>query len=265
MSPLDDQLRQTLQRHADDVRAAPDLLTNVESTARRVHRTRVALATTGGLAVVAVAVVGTLALTGSSEDTLRISPGVPGDETPTSTPTPSPVPTATAEGRWLSWSFRSGDGAQALDPSGRMHPLWAGTLADGTTTVVIGQQPNDDGTIHSRAWVFPKGGDPTAYQLDGVTVDPEETHEVSFVIGDRPCLIVVGEPGTGQVDVSVDGTSYEPVDTVEGAATVCRMGPQDAAAPRWIRVLDGDGDLDHPLYEGPIDGASNGPAPQPSM
>jgi hypothetical protein len=266
MSPLDDQVRQTLQRHADDVPAAPDLLANVERSAGRLRRRHVALGATGALAVVAVAVVGGLALTGSSTDTLRVAPGGDGNgtPTPTSTPTPSPVATATG-GPWLDWPYRKGEGAEALAPSGEVHPLWAGQIDDDGTSIVIGQQANDDGTMHSRAWVFPPGGDPTAYQLDGVTINDADTHEVSFLFGDRPCLVVVGEPGTGQIDVSADRTTYEPVETVDGVAAICRMGPPDVPSPRWIRVLDGDGNLDQPIYEGPIDGASNGPAKQPSM
>jgi hypothetical protein len=269
MSPLDEHLKATLTHRAEDVDAAGNGFASVERQARSLHRRRVAWATGATAVVIAGGVVGGLALTASSNDSLRVQPGDDGNgtlpPTSTTTPSPSPVTTATATGQWLSWPYRTGDGADALAPSRELHPLWAGQVDDDGTSIVIGQQANDDGTMHSRAWVFPPGGDPTAYQLDGVTINDADTHEVSFLFGDGPCLVVVGEPGTGQVEVSVDRTTYEPLETVDGVAATCRMGPPDAPSPRWIRVLDGDGDLDQPIYEGPIDGASNGPAKQPSM
>jgi hypothetical protein len=67
--------------------------------------------------------------------------------------------------------------------------------------------------------------------------------------------IVVGRAGTGEIDLKTPGGSWRPAarDLVDGriAAFPVTMPAAGQVVPQ-IRVLDGDGNLGTPLYEGPI-------------
>lgn len=67
-------------------------------------------------------------------------------------------------------------------------------------------------------------------------------------------LVVVPEPGTGQVDYAAsDGAAFEPAgvgqDSLYGVVLIDR---DPRAQSDRIRLLDGNGDLDNPTFEGPV-------------
>jgi hypothetical protein len=253
MSPIDSHLRDALTRHAAEAPTEADWFNAVERRAHAMRRRRIAVVSSAAAVVLAGGVVGGLALTGDGQDRVVVPPLNPGNS---STPTPSHNPGDLSDDQpphVLTWPYRSGDGAAALDPAGAVHPLWGGKLPTGTT-VVIGQYVDDAGDVRARAWIDEQGVDP--YTVDGAVIHPATTSEVSFVLPGEayPYVLVIGAPTTGQVEYAADGTSYEPMETVEGWALFQRTGPGPGSTDGdRIRVLDGNGDLDHPLYEGPID------------
>jgi hypothetical protein len=252
MSPIDSHLRDALARHAAEAPTEADWFNAVERRALGMRRRRIAAVSSAAAIVLAGGVVGGLAVTGGGEDRVVVPPLNPGNS---ATPTPEPSDTAppTSDGRYLTWPYRSGDGTEALDPAGAVHPLWGGKLPTGTT-VVIGQYVDDAGEVRARAYIDEQGVEP--YTVDGAVIDPAKTVEVSFVLPGEayPYVLVIGPPTTGQIEYAADGTTYEPMETVDGWALFKRTGPGPGSTDGdRIRVLDGNGDLDHPLYEGPID------------
>lgn len=246
MSPIDDELRTMLRTHADDMPTEHDLMAVVETRARSIHRRRVAVATTtGGLAVAAVAMAGSLALTGSAHDSLRTRPVPPGLE-PSATASAAP-----SADRLLDWPLRENTPGVALSYVG--NPLWAG-FSPRHDLLIVGQAPQADGSVNSQISVSPANGG-QGYALMYGTIAPG-TKQLSFIIGSGKTsyVVVVGAPETGQIRYAADGKNFRPEDTVQGVAvfprTWTRTSPlvEDA-----IEVLDGNGDVDHPLYRGPID------------
>jgi hypothetical protein len=120
--------------------------------------------------------------------------------------------------------------------------------------VLIAQKVDDAGNVRSLAYITEQGHEP--YTVDGAALKPAVTNEVSFVLpGDAyPWVLVIGAPGTEQILYETDPGTFEPVETVDGWALFKRTGsgPRSNDSDR-IEVLDGNGDLDHPLYYGPID------------
>jgi hypothetical protein len=248
MSPIDNHLREALTRHAADAPAEADWFTAVEVRARAMHRRRIALVSGASAVVLAGAVVGGLAIASGDQDRVVVPPL--DNSSPSASPTPSPSESVQHRDV-LGWPTRSGPGTATLDFADDV--LWGGELPDGTF-VVVSQVVDDAGNVRARASITEAGID--RYSIDGAALKPEVTNEVSFVLpgGAYPWVLVIGAPTTGQIEYAADGTSYEPVDTVDGWALFPRTGPGPGSTDGdRIRVLDGDGDLDHPLYEGPID------------
>lgn len=255
MSPIDNHLRESLSRHAADVDGGGgDRFAAVEERARALHRRRLTVMSGATAVILAGGVLGGLALTGSSDDAV-IVPGDTGDATsappsPTSPPSPSPTPYATAlpESAFLDWPYRSGDGVAAVDVAASTRPLWDGRLPNGTL-VVIGQRPDAAGNVRAHAWITEEGK--PSYELDGAVIKPSSTVEVSFVLpGDEyPYVLVIGDPTIGQIRYAEDGETFNSVDFTDAWALFPRTGGEGDA----IEILGGDGDMDHPLYKGPID------------
>jgi hypothetical protein len=156
-----------------------------------------------------------------------------------------------------------------LDLWGRVHglarrpgygnPIWGGTLADGSRTVLI--QPNASRdpalppVIHT---VFAVNHPPTADTTDTFLVrdrqnpaDPGSVEQVSafLPLGDGRCeLVVVGRPGTTTVHYAERGAGFAPLRTVEGVGRLLLASCEGHDAAR-IRVLRGA----RLAYEGPVD------------
>ena len=129
-------------------------------------------------------------------------------------------------------------------------------------TVEVSQVRDQDGAIWD--WATYGTGTSQAVLLDRRT--PAETGYVAVTYspaaGSPPHLVVVTDPGMGDVAYAPDGTTFTsaerapafPRDTADGRAPavyeVLRTGAPGRDA---LRLLDGDGNLDQPFYQGPID------------
>jgi hypothetical protein len=252
MSPIDNHLRDTLNEHATEVADGGDLFAAVEQRARTMHRRRVAWASGATAVVLAGGVLGGVTLFGTDQDTVKAPIGNDGNGTPTPSATPTPSESAppgpVAERSFLQWPYREGDGVAAAELAYLdEHSLWGGAVGD--AIVVIGQQADGAGNVRARAWVSTHG---ETYQLEGAVLKPAVTSEVSFVLpGDAyPFVLVIGAPTTGQIQYAEDAETFRDVPEMrDGWALFKRTSDGNDR----IRVLDGDGDLDHPAYEGPID------------
>jgi hypothetical protein len=90
-------------------------------------------------------------------------------------------------------------------------------------------------------------------------VTPKQPWGLAFLLGDLPgtstdLLVVVPRPGTGQLSYAPHATgSFTPIangrSDLDGIGYVTRA--KDATDDR-LQSLDGDGNLDRPLYEGPV-------------
>jgi hypothetical protein len=254
MSPIDNHLRDSLTQHAAEVSDDVDRFAAIERRARDMHRRRVAWVSGATAVVLAGGVVGGLALTGGDHDTLQV-PVTDGSGTPTPGPsgggsTASPVPKASLDTyRFLGWPTRHGPGTSAADFADDV--LWGGELPDGTFVVV--RQATVKHEARAVALITPPTGD--EYTLIGAQL-AENTREVSFVLPGNayPWVLVIGVPGTAQIEYETDPGEFSPVETVDGWALFKRTGSGPRSSePDRIRLLDGDGDVDHPLYYGPID------------
>lgn len=253
MSPIDNHLRESLSRHAAEAPAESDWFTTIERRAQTMRRRRMAWISGATSVVLAGGVIGGLAVAGGDRDTVKVPIGNGNSETPSPSATPSGFPgdlsndmPPPANG-YLDWPYREGPGVAAAELAYLdERSLWGGRVGD--AIVVIGQKVDDAGVVRANAWISENR---ETYQIAGARMKPERTNEVSFVLPGEayPWVLVIGAPTTGQIEYAADGSTYEPVETVEGWALFKRTGNEDDR----IRVLDGDGDLDRPLYEGPID------------
>ena len=101
----------------------------------------------------------------------------------------------------------------------------------------------------------PTGSDTTVFFGPQTPTDPQV---LAFVIDSLPgttdLLVVIPRPGTGQVSYAPDGTgAFSPVASgrsdLNGVALIDRS--RTPGADR-LEILDGDGNLDRPLYRGPV-------------
>lgn len=270
MSPLDNELRQTLTRHASDVDATSDLWTSVEHRARVIHRRRVAFGGVTGAAVVAAVVVVGVNVTGASnaDKLVSVTPGPSNSVSPSAVASPTlggiavPVtewPRVGGDATWVNWDAVIAS-MPAQMPSG-FTPLGQPT--------VIGSGDTDGGAV--AVFVIQAGGHLVAGAV--LRSKPDEAVAVHDIAddGDVPCVgvvvhvsapggavddgVVVGAPTTGQIEFKLPG---EPsFHAVEGGTdprwAAVTLGPVQAGEPvAQVRVLDGDGNVDKPRYTGPI-------------
>lgn len=281
MSPLDNELRQTLMRHASDVEDTSGLWASVEHRARVIHRRRVAFGGVTGAAVVAAVVVVGVNVTGGSDAArlTTIDPGpsssAPSSPAPSSTASPSPRVTATLppvgrtpvtewprvgpDATWVNWAAVLAS-MPAQMPSG-FEPLGE--------PAIIGSGDTDGGAV---AVFVVKAG---AHLVAGAVLRsrPDEAIAVHDIAadGDVPYVgvvvhvpapggavddgIVVGAPSTGQIEFKLPSEpSFHPVeggtDPRWAAVTLGQVHAGDPVAQ--VRVLDGNGNIDSPRYTGPI-------------
>lgn len=281
MSPLDKELHDALVRHADDVPAQADLFADVERRARGIRRRRTA-AVVGGAAVLvaAVAVVVPTVLDSSRHDDGRARFAVSGSASPSATPSPSsPVVTPTdvmswptvgetagGDSRWHTLSIQALNARAAQVWPGatvdRLTPLWRGVDKQNHEVVLVVGHVAGTAQAHyvAGAWVDNGDNSETFTALHDIERDPGAVS--AWIDGPGPdpgTVIVVGAPGTGQISYRVPGGVWQPVEHVDGA----KFGERWAAFPRalvptpgqvvdQVQVLDGNGDLGHPLYQGAI-------------
>lgn len=274
MSPLDNELRQTLAERASDIDDVNDLLSQVESRAQAIHRRRVGAAGLGGTAAVAAVVVLGVALTGGAgTDRVRV-PQTPqaSESSGPSSPSPTPLPSS-GSGHIVAMAWpRVGPNPTWVRWDAVVHSLPsqvpAGFGAVGGPSV-LGSGETDGGPV--AVFVVPVGDHLVAGAV--LESDPGTAVAVHDIApdGDVPFVgvvvhvqasggavddgVVVGAPTTGQIlfklpeqptFVSTESTGDPRWSTV----TLGQVTPGQPVAQ--VELLDGNGDTGRPIYSGPI-------------
>ncbi|HEU5035067.1 MAG TPA: hypothetical protein VFT62_09970 [Mycobacteriales bacterium] len=284
MSPLDSHLHDTLTQHAADVGAPVDLFGAVERRARTLRRRRVAVATAGTAAVAAVAVVGGLTLTGGGDnDTLRAPIAHAGSGTPSATSpspaasasaTPSPVTTATGQPAastnypmswprvpdaavaWVDWPAvqrsMAGQLPAGFDPPQHLRPLAVFDTDAGAATVFVAASGGR--TVAGAVLQAAPTAAVAVHDIDAAAAQVSAIVRVAASGGAVDDGLVVAAPTAGQILVQQPGqTTYSPVPGSNARTATITLGRVVPGQPvAQIKVLDGNGDTDKPLYQGPI-------------
>ena len=281
MSPLDEELRRTLQRRADDVPPPAAVLAGVHGRARSLRRRRTAGRLTGALAAVALVAVAVPLV-----DDLRAG----GDVARVAVaPTPSPGATdgtaATgpvnaipfdAQGRptnALDWPARGdltgqplADAYNALLDEFATRNLTAPAEVDGSVLYSVSDRLGE--ALVVQLWIrgvtpahlvvgLPADGTgPLGAAFDDI-VAPGAVQVSAVLPGDElPRVLVVARPtGIGDILYAPGGDDFAAVGQEYVRGDAVRLFPRtwDPAGPAdQVMVLDGDGNLDDPLYAGPL-------------
>lgn len=270
MTPLDDQLRESLSTHAAQVAPSSDPLAGIEARATRIRRRRVAAAVTGAaaaVAAVALVVPGLL-----PERTTTVQPGAtpPASVSASASPSAAPSQTADVPANLLHWELRGTDAvspstldlrtrfAQALNRSGDAEqtmysPLYVDRV-DGVAFTT--GQAWFDGSDNAYTVSYAVGPDNVPQFFLG-PVTPTAPWGLAFLISGIPghdLLVVVPRPGIGQVSYSAHASGgFDPV--ANGRSDLDGIGLVERGLNAFddrLEVLDGDGNMDHPLYRGPV-------------
>jgi hypothetical protein len=267
LTPLDDELRRTLSARAGTVAPSPDPLAGLESRARGMRRRRTALSVGGAVAVVAAVAFAVPVLNPDDGSELQLG------TTPTPAVSASPTPTAVAVQRpdnVLSWPTR-GDADQG--PS--VHDLGvaftrAMDRSDGAEVEYRALfTARTDGVRYTmgQAWF---AGEAVAYSVS-YSIGPDNVPQffvgpatpanpwgLAFLVTgfgntDHDLLVVVPRPGTGQVlyDDNASG-AFRPAPMPSALDGVALVERDLQASNDRLETLDGNGDLDHPIFEGPV-------------
>lgn len=278
MSPIDHELEQVLASHADDLAPCGDLLEGVEREARGIRRRRGVLTGAAALSVLAIAVAVPLATrgAGSSDPGLGFATqGPSAASTPSAEPSRSPAGQPFADLGWPPRGPRADDGPLANralaallhsfdaghkpDETG-VKMLWAGSLPDGRvvaamqTAEVRGQEQKLFATFYVEGADASDGR--IVHRTEVTAINPQSTQVgdgprqlSAYIDGAEDCVVIIGAPGTGQLEFSTDGRRYTTVETVDGVGIIAVTKGEDRAAYR-VRVYDGNGVV---AYDGPID------------
>ena len=270
MSPLDDELRRTLTMHASDVEDSADFLTKVEHRARTIHRRRLAAGGFGGAAVVVAAVFVSLAVADNGGGNHALVPVTPPSGGPSASASPTGAtavqgadsvmhwPRVGAQPTWVRWDAVLGSLPRQMPAD--FAPIGAPS--------VVGTVDTDGGAV--TVFVVPTGDHLVAAAV--LRSDPQVAVAVHDIARDGavPLVgvvvrvptpsgpvddgVVFAAPTTGQILFKLPGQAqFEPVegdDPRSAAVTLGHVTPGDAVAQ--VEVFDGNGDLDHPAYRGPI-------------
>jgi hypothetical protein len=244
----DDLVRSGLHDLADEAIYSPDLYRVVVQRGRRRQTVRRATAASGAiLTVAAVAGVGVVVADntggGSSQKV------VPADDQDQAAPQPW----------WQTWTTDRYDGGidQAFltaarpiyDPASTPEDISvyaAGTTPDGSQWVMF-TDPHDG---HVMQWVqgwddAPDFGESTGPATPDITWTSWTTPTLAAhnsINDTQQWLIVVGRPGTTEIDYSPDGTSWQPMD-VENGIAVMKITTSTGFPPAdsQVRLSDADG------------------------
>ena len=268
MSPIDDELRAALRGRADAISPAPDPLGGIESRARGIRRRRAGATIAGAALAVAAVAIAVPTLTGTDKAS---DPGRFTTVAPTTAPPSTPVATATPS-NVIPWIMR---GKQTLDPAfvDRMVAAYESALSaphgqlvyrllyagdtDSRVSFVLGQVWKE-GDAAAHTFAYAEGGTNGPQVFLG-TATPMAAQLVAAVIDSLPgtttdLLVLVPRPGTGQLSYSPDATTpFAPV--ANGRSDLDGVGLVDRSTTATndpVEQLDGDGNLDNPIYRGPI-------------
>lgn len=257
MSPIDDELRTLFTSRADLLAPAPDPLAGIESRARRMRRNRVAASVAGtALAVAAIAAVVPAVLPEKVAD---------GGGSQFADPTPSPsapdrvVFTTESLDPANPWPFR---GAESVLGNGNLETIqreWAVKHPGSTVKPLYGQVYEPSGQAEvvfvatgqgSDRWgVAASSESGPEFLVDNVFA-PNTKALLAALPGDEvPRLLMLASPATGDISYAADGTTWQPL-TMPAAGVAFRALEGDTSRDA-VRVLDGNGDLDKPVFLGP--------------
>lgn len=261
MSPLDDELRAAFSARAGLLEPSPDPLAGIERRARSIQRRRVAASVAGtALAVSVLAVAVPAVLTGPTQDRDDV---VTATQPPTLTPPAPPTSVADRPGNALDWPSRP---LTAEDDTALRE--WATTQRSTATprgeVLHRAATPLGDEVVAYQLWlpgerahtVVAQSGEGGPVVLRSSEAVPGQTTVDAVVAGgETPYVLVVGQPGTTQVQYAADGDSFADVPTADRAALFARTGP-DGPAPDRIRLLGPDGQPTRPasIWAGPAEG-----------
>lgn len=265
MSPIDDQLRSALHARADVLPPSPDPLVGVEARARRLRRRRVAASVAGAaLAVAAAGIAVPALLPGPATSTLTPA------TTPSATQTAAPVETQPPGNVLTSWQDRgvSTRGPRVSDLMSAFAAAMGRSADVGQVRyreLFLGDTGKGEGFTVGQAWF---AGDGQAYDVS-YTINtahgsvfflgkptPADPVVLAFSVpnleGMSDLLVVVPQPGTGQVSYDDGSGAFRPItgqDTRDGVVLVDRS---IHATNDRLQLLNGDGDTAHPTFEGQV-------------
>jgi len=261
MTPLDDELRSPLSRRAELLAPSPDPLAGIEARAGRIRRRRAALALSGAVAAVAAVALAVPAL-------------VPDRAAPTQLGSPSPSasapPTVAARpGNLLDWGMRGRDpvSPDTLDLRTRFAREFDRTDVQSTEySPLYVDQVGDVAFTMGQVWFTDQDvaytvsyavGPDNVPQFHLGPVTPKDPWGLAFVVDGfqtHQALVVVPGPRVGQVSYSAHATgAFRPAPQGPSYADGVVVLDRDLqASDDRLQVLDGNGDLDHPLYQGPV-------------
>jgi hypothetical protein len=255
MSPIDDELRTLLHSRADAVPPAGDPMAGVERRAQSMRRNRAAASIAGAaLAVAAVAVAVPFVV--SDRDARPVQLG----STPSASaaPSPSTVPATPAPAAALDpqhpWDYR-GDRALLANVAS-MEQEWASVHPGSRLTPLYGEvyeasrRPQITFVADDHRWGVMASSEAGWTLLHDEALAPDTTTLMAALPADEvPRLQVVSAPSTGEIEYAADGTTFKPLTSVQpGVAYTPLEGDTSSDA---VRVLNGDGDIDHPVFVGP--------------
>lgn len=261
MSPLDDELRRAMHRRADHLAPIPDPLASIESRARRMKRRQVSTAIAGAaLAVAAIAAAVPVLTSGSPRSTVQVAAS-------TAPPTSAPTPTAVVADplNLLDWQARgtvpaaaavtameSGFAAAFTTPVDQVHFRALFAITHHGLNVTVGQAWADGQIAYDVGYATGGANGPELFIGEKTAM---QTPVVAFVAGGvtgstNDLLVLVPAPYVGQVSYSPDATTaFSPVSAQDAVGLVDR---DPRAMQDRVEILDGDGNLDKPLYRGAV-------------
>lgn len=194
-------------------------------------------------------------------------PSSPSPQPSAPPPTTAPPPTPVAPTNLLGWPARGTVPAKADLTSARaayattlgradeaddvsLEVLFGGDL-DGGTRFLVGQAWLPGEPARAIGWASPtEAGE--LVQVGPAT--PVGTVVLGFLLpgSTTDTLVVVPQPRTGQVEYGEnDATEFQPVgvNSTDGVVLIDRS---PSATTDQLRLLDGNGDLDNPTFQGPV-------------
>lgn len=262
MSPLDDELRALLRSRADTLTPASDPLVGVEKRATKMRRTRVASSVAAAaLAVGAIAVAVPSLMPHRAQRTEQVA------TTPTPSPasTPSPSPVAVDDSALdpaHPWDYR-GDRSVVADVS-TLQSEWSTVHPGAVLTPLYGevygssQKPQitfvSSGGGQARWGVATSSEAGWTFLHDAVLATGTKVLMAALPADEVPRLLVVAAPTTGRLEYAKDGSTFTPIaGALPGVGYVPLQGDTSRDV---VRVLDGNGDIGHPVFQGPAPDAA---------
>jgi hypothetical protein len=265
---VEELLRQQLHSEADAVSPIDGLLETSTRLGRRKQLGRRTAVTASGIAAAAIVVAGSVVVADSGGGTTaKVTPATGGPSTAASDSSPW----------WQSWTtdrhFGPADqtfltnARPTYDVSAGPEPItvWAtGSEPDGTDWAMF-TDPHDGHVIQwLQGWNGqPDFGDSTQNTTPGIdwtsfaspTLAAHNDYQLS-----QEWLIVVGKPGTTEVQYSADGTDFTPLDVQDGIAVVKIDGSIPGAARVQLSDANGVYATGTPFGAG-ADATSSSPSP----